>query len=226
MFWAWRWPVLLTYWQYFLAGIYFTCLLAGITLVASMAIGIVGAWIQTSRFALPRAFVQGYVQLFRNTPPLVQLFFFFFILPDLGLRLSNFGCAVISLSLFAGAFNVEIFRAGIEAVPRTTIESLEALAFSRFQQYWLVILPLAFRISLPALGNNLVNLVKATSQASAIAVPELLYRAIEVYTHSFATREVMILIWAVYVALVGLLVWALGRWERRIRMPGMGMTRA
>lgn len=226
MFWTWRWGALLAYQEYFLSGIYYTCLLSATTIVASVVIGVMGAWIQGWRFAPAAVLVRTYVQFFRNTPPLVQLFFFFFVLPDLGLKLDSFTCAAISLGLFAGAFNVEIFRAGIEAVPRTTVEALESLAFSRFQQYWLVILPLAFRISLPALGNNLVNLVKTTSQASAIAVPELLYQAIQVYSDNFATREVMMFIWVVYVALVGLLVWALNRWERAIRIPGMGVLHA
>lgn len=82
--------------------------------------------------------------------------------------------AIISLSFFAGAFNVEIFRSGIEAVPVATIEASEALGMSRLQIYRYVALPLAFRVSLPALNNNLVNLVKTTTQAFAIAVPELL----------------------------------------------------
>ena len=73
--------------------------------------------------------------------------------------------AVISLSLFAGSLNVEIFRSGIEAVPRATVEAASALGFTRLQTYPYVVLPLALRISLPSLGTNLVNLVKTTSLA-------------------------------------------------------------
>ena len=105
--------------------------LMGVCLVASVLIGIVGAWIQGTRFWLPRLATQAYIQFFRNTPPLVQLYFFYFALgsylkvtTDTGLSVplvSNFAWAAICLSFYAGAFNVEIFRAGIEAVPRETV---------------------------------------------------------------------------------------------------------
>ncbi len=90
--------------------------------------------------------------------------------------------AIISLSFFAGAFNVEIFRSGVEAVPKTTVEAAESLGFSRLRAYALIVLPLAFRISLPALNNNLVNLVKTTTLAYAIAVPEMLYVSSQIWS--------------------------------------------
>ena len=111
---------------------------------------------------LLRLVVQGYIQFFRNTPPLIQLLFFYFALgqftptysPDGWLEvpiISNVGWAIISLSFFAGAFNVEIFRAGIEAVPEsTTVEAAESLGMNRLQTYIYVVMPLAFRVSLPA----------------------------------------------------------------------------
>ena len=109
---------------------------------------------------LLRWIVQGYIQFFRNTPPLIQLMFFYFALgqftptysPDGWLEvpiISNVGWAIISLSFFAGSFNVEIFRAGIEAIPESTKEASEALGFSQLQTYRYIVLPLAFRVSLP-----------------------------------------------------------------------------
>jgi His/Glu/Gln/Arg/opine family amino acid ABC transporter permease subunit len=89
--------------------------------------------------------------------------------------IGNFGWAVVSLSFFAGAFNVEIFRAGIEAVPTATKEAAESLGYTRLKSYMYIVLPLAFRVSLPALNNNLVNLVKTTTLAYVIAVPEMMY---------------------------------------------------
>src|SRR5207249_9771684 len=102
-----------------------------ICIVSSVAIGVVGAWIQGSRFRVARTVVYWYIQAFRNTPPLVQLYFFYFGLGSLlksaaGRPLvTNVTWAIISLSFFAGAFNVEIFRSGVEAVPRTTVEAAE-----------------------------------------------------------------------------------------------------
>jgi polar amino acid transport system permease protein len=201
-----------------------------ICVLSSVVIGIVGAWAQGSRLRLVRLAVQAYIQFFRNTPPLVQLYFFYFALgsylritSDAGLAVplvSNFTWAVIGLSFYAGAFNVEIFRAGIEAVPRETVEATEALGYSRLKAYAYVILPLAFRISLPALNNNLVNLVKTTTVAYAIAVPEMLYVANQIWSDELNVPEMMNALLIIYVALVGVLVFAMGRWERSMRIPG------
>jgi polar amino acid transport system permease protein len=209
----------------FARGFMMTLALSAICIVLSVLIGVAGAWIQGSRYRVPRAVIHWYIQAFRNTPPLVQLYFFYFGLGSLlasasGPLVSNFGWAVIALSFFAGAFNVEIFRAGIEAVPRETLEAAESLGYSRLKAYVYVILPLAFRISLPALNNNLVNLIKTTTIAYAIAVPEMLYVANQIWSDESNVPEMMNVLLIVYVALVGILVWIMGRWERALRIPG------
>jgi polar amino acid transport system permease protein len=206
--------------------------LMGVCLAASVVIGIFGAWIQRSRFLPLRTLTQGYVQFFRNTPPLVQLYFFYFALGSYvrvtgptGIAVpvvSNFTWAAIGLSLYAGAFNIEIFRAGIEAVPNETVEAAEALGYSRLRAYVHVILPLAFRISLPALNNNLVNLVKTTTIAYAIAVPEMLYVANQIWSDELNVPEMMNVLLVIYVLLVGFVVYVMGRWERAMRIPGYG----
>jgi polar amino acid transport system permease protein len=204
--------------------------LMAICLVLSVVIGVIGAWIQGSRQRFLGLLVQGYIQIFRNTPPLVQLYFFYFavgsylkVATSNGLSVplvSSFTWAVICLSLYAGAFNVEIFRAGIEAVPRETIEAAESLGYTRLKAYLYIILPLAFRISLPALNNNLVNLIKTTTIAYAIAVPEMLYVANQIWSDESNVPEMMNVLLVIYLALVGLLVFAMGRWERALRVPG------
>ncbi len=216
-------------------GILVTLQLSFFCVILSMVIGVVGAWLQGSPVKVVRYFVQGYIQFFRNTPPLVQLLFFYFALgqftptysPDGWLEIpivSNVGWAIISLSFFAGAFNVEIFRAGIEAVPQSTQEASEALGFSRLQTYIYTVFPLAFRVSLPALNNNLVNLVKTTTQAFAIAVPELLYQSVTIWNdYPSALYPTMLLLFVVYIILVGILVLSMHRWERSMRIPGYGI---
>lgn len=204
--------------------------LMAVCLVCSVAIGIVGAWLQGSRLRLLTVLTNGYIQIFRNTPPLVQLYFFYFALGSYlrvtgatGLSLplvSNFTWAALCLSLYAGAFNVEIFRAGIEAVPRETIEAAESLGYSRYKAYIHVVLPLALRISLPALNNNLVNLVKTTTIAYAIAVPEMLYVANQIWSDELNVPEMMNVLLLIYVTLVGVLVLLMGKWERAMRIPG------
>src|SRR6478609_1198185 len=210
----------------FASGFWMTVKLSVICIVLSVVIGIVGAWIQGSRLRVARTLVYWYIQAFRNTPPLVQLYFFYFGLGSLikavngGPLVTNVTWAIVSLSFFAGAFNVEIFRSGIEAVPRTTIEAAESLGFSRLQTYLRIVFPLAFRISLPALNNNLVNLVKTTTLAYASAVPEMLYVSSQIWSDELNLLEMMMVLLATYGILVGILVWLMHRWERAMRIPG------
>src|SRR5919112_2020246 len=190
--------------------------LMAVCLVASVVVGVFGAWLQGARSKLIRL--------------LVQLYFFYFALGsylritnETGLSVplvGNFTWAAICLSFYAGAFNVEIFRAGIEAVPRETLEAAESLGYSRLKAYAYIILPLAFRISLPALNNNLVNLIKTTTIAYAIAVPEMLYVANQIWSDESNVPEMMNVLLIIYVSLVGVLVWVMGRWERALRIPG------
>lgn len=208
-------------------GFLTTLELSAICVVFSLLIGVVGAWIQGSRYRIARTAVYWYIQAFRNTPPLVQLYFFYFGLGSLlvgvtGPMVSNVAWAVISLSFFAGAFNVEIFRAGIEAVPGTTLEAAESLGFSRWQTYRRIVLPLAFRTSLPALNNNLVNLVKTTTLAYAIAVPEMLYVSSQIWSDELNVPVMMNVLLLCYFVLVGMVVYLMGRWERAMRIPGFG----
>ncbi|HMB47395.1 MAG TPA: amino acid ABC transporter permease [Afifellaceae bacterium] len=221
-------------WARVVEGVETTLYLAVLCVIFSVVIGLVGAWLQGSPLKLLRLFVQGYIQFFRNTPPLIQLLFFYFALgqftptysPDGWLEvpiISNVGWAIVSLSFFAGAFNVEIFRSGIEAVPETTVEAAESLGMNRLQIYIYIVMPLAFRVSLPALNNNLVNLVKTTTQALAIAVPELLYQMVSIYNdYSTAQNAAMLFLFVFYIVLVGILVFGMHNWERAMRIPGYG----
>lgn len=219
--------------QRFVDGLQMTVFLSVVAIVLSLIIGAVGAWLQGAPSRILRHGVNGFVVLFRNTPPLVQIFFFYFglgaLLPatynEIGLRepfLTNVQWAIVSLSLFAGAFNVEIFRSGIEAVPRTTVEAAEALGYTRLKTYLHIVLPLALRVCLPALNNNLVNLLKTTTLAYAIAVPETLYMAKQIWSESQNVLEMMVTLLIVYVALVGVLVWIMHRWEKAMHIPGYG----
>jgi polar amino acid transport system permease protein len=212
----------------FASGFWMTVKLSVVCIVLSVVIGVVGAWIQRSRFRVARTVVYWYIQAFRNTPPLVQLYFFYFGLGSLlrgvaGPLVTNVEWAIVSLSFFAGAFNVEIFRAGVEAVPRTTVEAAESLGFSRLQAYLRIVLPLAFRISLPALNNNLVNLVKTTTLAYAIAVPEMLYVSSQIWSDELNVPVMMNVLLICYFLLVGVVVYLMHRWERASRVPGFGV---
>jgi polar amino acid transport system permease protein len=222
----------------FVAAIWISLKLIVICLVLSLIVGIAGAWAQGAQSRIVRLGMAGYIQFFRNTPPFVQILFFYFVvgttleragimpLVDMGgwkePMIGNFGWAVVSLSFFAGAFNVEIFRSGIEAVPTATREAAEALGYTRLKTYIYIILPLAFRVCLPALNNNLVNLLKTTTLAYAIAVPEMMYTANQIWSDNVNVTEMMLVLFVYYIVLVGVLVWLMHKWERKMKIPGYG----
>jgi polar amino acid transport system permease protein len=212
----------------FIKGFLTTLELSAYCLAGSVALGAVLAWLRGARSALLRRAVTGFIELFRNTPPLVQLYFFYFalgpVLPRIGGApvLGSFGWAVVSLTLLESAFAAEIFRAGIEAVPRTTIEAAESLGFSRLQTYVQVVLPLAVRVTMPAMTSNLVNLVKTTTLAYAIAVPELVYMSAQVWSEQVNVPEMMVVLLVAYVGIVGVINEVMQWLERRLRVPGFG----
>jgi polar amino acid transport system permease protein len=215
----------------FVAGLLMTLWLSAVSIALSLVLGVLGAWLQGARTGAARRLANGYVSAFRNTPPLIQLYFFYFGLGTVLPRLLGAGdrtvvgattWAVVALGLGAGAMNVEIFRSGIEAVPRTTLEAAEALGYGRLAAYRHVVLPLAVRVCLPALTNNLVNLVKTTTLAYAIAVPELLYVSAQIWSDQLNVREMMAVLLVAYLLIVGAVVLVMGWVERALRIPGFG----
>lgn len=211
-------------------GMLITIALGVASLSLSIVIGIVGAWAQGARSVFVRYLIAIYIQAFRNTPAFVQLLFFYFVLSQLTPKIvvgshmepmiGAFGWAVLSLSCFGGAFNVEIFRAGVEAVPASTREASEALGYTRSQTFFLVVLPLAIRFCLPALTNNLISLLKTTSLAYAIAVPEVTYVANQIWSDNVNVPEMMLVLFLYYNVIVAVLAWTLHRLEHHLRIPG------
>lgn len=212
----------------FIEGLLTTLQVSAICLVVSLVLGAVVAWLYGARSAVVRATAHAYVQLFRNTPPLVQIYFFYFaigpLLPKVGGApiLGSIGWAVIALSLLETAFSAEIFRAGIEAVPRSMIEAAQSLGYSRAQIFRQIVFPLALRVTMPALNNNLVNLVKTTTLGYAIAVPELLYMSSQIWSEQVNVPSMMMVLLITYVVIVGIINQVMQWLEARMRIPGFG----
>ncbi|WP_419736264.1 amino acid ABC transporter permease [Pseudomonas sp. COR18] len=212
-----------------LEGAWTTLLLCGLTLVGSLLAGVVLAAMLTSGSRWLARPARVFVEVTRNTPTLVQLYCAFLVLNMLLTQavgaanpLTPFAWVVIVISLHKGAFHAEALRAGIEAVPPVTLEAASSLAFSRRQLLWNVQLPLALRFALPALVNNLIDLVKMTAVASAIAVGDITYASIMIWTQSDNVLELMILILSFF-GLLSFIVNCVGRYlEARLRMPGYG----
>jgi len=216
----------------FLDGMFYTGWLSVASIAGSLLVGALGAYLQYAGGSWAQRLVNGYVHAFRNTPPLVQLYFFYFalgpalsgLLPGSQPAVSNVTWAIVSLTLYAGAFNVEIFRAGIEAVPRSTIEAADALGMNEQQIFRKVVLPLSTRISLTGLTNNLVNLIKTTTNAFAIAVPEILYASSQIWSESLNALEMMVVLLAFFMLVIGAFTWLMKMLERATAVPGWGRT--
>jgi polar amino acid transport system permease protein len=215
----------------FFKGIGTTIFLVATCMVASVVLGAIGALVRILWPRVGKLTVDPLVKLFRNTPPIIQLYLFYFAIGNLLPRLVNaagqpeplinaLGWTIISLTIYTAAFNVESFRAGIEAVPRPMIEAAEALCCRPSQIFTRILLPLGIRFSLPSLTNNLVDLVKQTSLAYAIAVPELLYVSSQIWADEFNVTEMMFTLLLLYTGLVAIVVALMHLIERKLAMPG------
>ena len=169
-----------------------------------------------------RRLTRAYIELFRNTPLLVQLFFLYFGLPKLGLRITADFCGMLGLALIGGSYMAETFRSGLEAVDRIQFESAKSLGMSPGQTFFYVILPQAVSTSVPGFVANMIFLLKETSVFSAISVMDLMFTAKDLIGMEYKTMEALTLLVVFYlimllpVSVLGSLV------ERRVRYGSYG----
>ena len=143
-----------------------------------------------------------YVEIFRNTPLLVQLFFIYFGLPKVGLSISAEVCGAVGLGLLGGSYMAESFRSGLEAVPVLQMESALALGMNRLQMFRSVILPQAFSISVPAIVANIIFLLKETSVFSAISLMDLMFTAKDLIGQYYNTIECLVILVGFYIIML------------------------
>jgi His/Glu/Gln/Arg/opine family amino acid ABC transporter permease subunit len=174
---------------YLLEGAGLTVVISSAAMLLAVVVGLGVALASQAGGRLGRGLVRAYVEVFRNTPLLIQIFIVYFGLPQIGLRLSPFLSGLSALTLYAAAYNAEIFRAGLEAVPRGQHEAARSTGLSGLQAARFVIVPQAVRICLPALGNNLVSLVKNSSLVSTIGMVELMFVANDISFNNFRSFE-------------------------------------
>jgi cystine transport system permease protein len=167
------------------------------------------------------AIAQIYLSAFRGTPLLIQLMIFYYGLTNFGILMTPYQAALLGMTLHFGAYISETFRAAIGAVDHGQWEASLALGLSRRQAFRHVILPQAFRIALPPLGNSLVDMVKGTSIASVIQVSELTRRADEISAGALVVMPILVVAALIYWVLTEVLSWLLRRVERRLVLPGM-----
>lgn len=202
-------------WQGLLLGLGIAFLSLGI----GMLIGLVGAFGRTYGPRQLRLLVAAYVEFVRNIPLLLIIYFVYFALPLMGIRiLDNLWSFVFALAIYAGSYLIEIFRAGLESIHKGYIEAGKAIGLTRLQRARYVTVPLMFRIVLPSLGNTLISLFKDTSLASAISVTELTYGAIRINVNTWRVIEVYTVVALMYLATSYLIAGVLRLLERRYAM--------
>lgn len=199
-----------------------TLVLAGQSIAIGLVVGLSVALIRVNGPRWANIAGSVYVEAFRNTPLLVQLFLLFFGLPFAGLRLGADQAAVIAISLNLGAYSTEIFRAGLIAIPKTQIEAGLALGLSRLQVMRYVVIVPALRIIYPALTGQLTLTLLGTSLVSAISATDLTLAGSMIESQTFRSLETFILVAIIYIAMTfafRLLYWAIGLWLFRRGVP-------
>lgn len=199
-----------------------TLQVGAIAIATSLLVALVNASILVLRVPLLQRLVGLYVEVARNTPLLIQLFFIYFALPSVGIRISGFSSAIIAMTFLGGAYLTEVLRAGVEAVPKAQIESGLSIGLSRWQLLRHVILPQAGILSLPALFANFIFLLKETTVVSAVAVPEILYTTKNYIAMYYKTYEMLAVMTALCVLLFLPLSLLLAYLERRLQHGQFG----
>jgi len=172
-----NWPVFKGAFPLLLEGLGVTVLLGLVSIVAGLVSGLLMALLRLYGPAPLRMVARVYIDVFRSIPLLVLLVLVYYALPFVGVRFSSFTAAALALSMVSCAYTAEIFRAGIEAIPKGQFEAADAIGLSFFSSMRDVILPQAFRIVVPPLTSNCINVLKDTALASVVAMPDLLKQA-------------------------------------------------
>ena len=188
----------------------------------SLVVGFFCSAAQYYRIPVLRQVIAVYIELSRNTPLLVQLFFLYFGLPKIGLVFSSEVCAVIGLTFLGGSYMAEAFRSGLEAVERSQFESAASLGFSRWLTMKEIVFPQALAMSVPGLCANVVFLIKETSVVSAIALADLMYVTKDLIGLYYETDESLVMLVIAYLVILLPVSVLASMLERRLRYAGFG----
>lgn len=191
-------------------------------ILISIILGLICSVIQYYKIRGLKTIVQVYIELSRNTPLLIQLFFLYYGFTKLGLKMSENTCAIIGLSFLGGSYMSEAFRSGIEAVSKTQIESGLSIGLSKIQLARYVILPQAFSVSIPSLSANCIFLLKETSILGAISILDLMNVTKDLIGMYYQTFESLVMLVVVYLIILLPLSIFLTWIERRVRHAEFG----
>ena len=188
-------------WRLLAKGVAWTIGLTAIATLIGMVVGVACAWARSSGPGWLRWLVGAYVELIRNTPFIVQLFFIFFGLPAAGVKLTPETASIIAMVANLGAYATEIIRAGIEATPKGQIEAAVSLALNRMQVFLRVVLPPALKKVWPAMVSQIIIVMLGSAVCSQISVEDLSYAANLIQSRNFRAFEAFIIATLIYLAL-------------------------
>lgn len=216
---SYQWLTLWGYVPEFIKAGWLTLQVTVLAFVLSLALGLLAALASISPLAVLRWIARAYVEIIRNTPVLLQIFIVFFGLPSAGISLNAYWAGVIALGLNVGAYLSEVFRAGIQSVPRGQLEAAGILGLERGQIFAEIVLPQAARAVYPAIVNYLIQLLLGTSLLSAIALPELTGTATVINARTLLYVQTFAVALAAYLVLSNALSWLAGQLGVRIFHP-------
>lgn len=173
-----------------------------IAIILSIVVGLLCSIILNNRILILDKIVAIYIELSRNTPLLIQLFFLYYGLPKLGVKIDGFTCGIIGLTFLGGSYMAEVFRAGLQSVSKGQIDSAKSVGLSPLQVFRYVTLPQALALSIPAIGANCLFLIKESSVLSAIAIVELLFVTKDLIGMDYKTTEALFLLICAYLIIL------------------------
>ena len=212
-----RWDVIPNNIDFLMSGLQMTLIISATALVFAMIGGLLLALVDMSRYLAVRAIGLAIGEVIRNTPILVQLLWVYYVLPNVfNIRISSFAAILIGLSLYMAAFMSEVYRCGIQAVPKGHREAAQVLGLTPFQSFRRIVLPQAIRFTLPPLASNFVQLIKFSSLGAVISVTEITRRGMELSSSTFRPLEIFSFIAVVYFFICWPLSMAIRIWEHRL----------
>jgi polar amino acid transport system permease protein len=188
----------------------------------SLIIGFCCALVRYYRVPVLQRLFGVYIELSRNTPLMIQLFFLYFALPRVGIKLESYTCAITGLAFLGGSYMAEAFRGGLEAIGKAQTEAGLSIGLSQMQLIRYIILPQALAVALPGLGANVIFLLKETSIVSVVALADLMFVAKDLIGMYYKTNEALLMLVISYLALLLPLSFLFRFMERRLRYAGLG----
>ena len=212
-----RWDVIWSNLDFLLSGLQMTLFISATSLVFALIGGLILALFDLSKYRVLRGFSLALGEIIRNTPILVQLLWVYYVLPIVfSIRVSSLAGILIGLSLYMAAFISEVYRAGIQAVPKGHREAAQVLGLTPVQSFVRIVMPQAIRLTLPPLASNFVQLIKFSSLGAVISVNEITRRGMELSSSTFRPLEIFSFIAVVYFFICWPLAMAIRIWESRL----------